>query len=179
MSNMEEIRLRYSVDQIKAIFYSMMDSMWDLAFNYNMCHQSKYTFIASYSIARDKTPDWTVIRGIIEQMRRDTDLVFKGYDFADVKKLIEAFVTEFYDTAMACIRAYVGGPLIKGRLYPEEVATNGVAKAYLFLHEKHPKWKLNRSAKDYVETIVDGVFAEKRADDKGYLGGIGDGKKEN
>lgn len=39
MSNMDEIRDRYTVNQVKATFFSMFDSMWDLAYNYNMCHR--------------------------------------------------------------------------------------------------------------------------------------------
>ena len=169
MSNLDEIRTRYTVDQVKATFYSMLDSMWDLAYNYNMCHQSGYTISASRTIIRDATPSWVDKRGIEEQMRRDTDLIFDGHDFSDVKKFIRAFIDEFYDCVIACMKRYVGGDLIKGRLYPEEVATNGVKKAYLFVHERHPKHVLNKTSMDYANTIADGIFREKLKDDKGYL----------
>ena len=168
MSNIDEIRDRYTVDQVKATFYSMLDSIWDLAYNYNMCHQSGYTLNASRTIIKESKPSWVDERGIEEQMRRDTDLIFEGQDFEDVKKFIRAFINEFYECAIACIRRYVGGDLIKGRLYPEEVATNGVKKAYLFAHDRHPKHTLNKSSKDYADVICDGIFREKRKDDKGY-----------
>ena len=170
MSDMDEIRDRYTVDQIKATFFSMIDSIWDLAYNYNMCHQSCYTLCASRTIIRESTATWVDKRGVEEQMRRDTNLIFEGCDFEDVKKFIRAFVDEFYDSAICCIKRYVGGNLIKGRLFPEEVATNGVKKAYLFIHERHPKHILNKSSRDYADVICDSIFREKRKDDKGYLG---------
>ena len=163
MTNLDYVRRTYTVDEVKAVFYSMVDAIYDIIFNptddnyecgvYNNILNSligKSTLILEskmyirYKMSRD-------LIAMNSNINHSDDL----YDFA------YGMIDSYCQLAFNVIRRYTGS-LTKGRLHPDRVATNGCKKAYLFVHDRHPKHKLNKSAADLIDIIINDIWPKEK-----------------
>ena len=163
VTNLEQVRSEYNVDEIKALFYSMVDSIYDILFNADSYVQSTdvYDNILK-SLTGDSELSFKSMMYIRYRMGRDIDAMNTHiYHGEDLYELAYGMIYSYHRLAFAAIRRYTGS-LTQGRLHPDIVATNGCKRAYLFVHDRHPKHKLNKSAKAEVEMVVDDIYHKEK-----------------
>ena len=164
MTNLVEIRRKYTVDEIKALFYSMTDTIYDILFNSDKSEQEteEYQNILSVLTKRSQFLTRESIMYIRYKMHMDLDAMNGNINHqADLYNLAYAFIYSYYPLAFSAIRRYTG-TLTHGRLHPDRVATNGCKKAYLFVHDRHPKHRLNKSASDLIDLVVNDVYPKEK-----------------
>lgn len=165
MVTSKELRTEFTVNDIKCIGYSMIDSIYDIVFNTGHCRITN-EFINPWNDQSDillkHSIDDRTVNAIHEQMAKDMIRAFPNkIEDRNFHCLVREFIKSYYNLAIRAIRGYTKN-LIQGRLYPDDIATNGCKAAYLFVHERHPKHKLNSSAKEEIELIVDDFFGREK-----------------
>lgn len=163
MTNLEYVRNKYNVDEIKALFYSMVDSIYDIIFNADSKLQSTdvYDNILK-SLTGESNLSFKSMMYIRYRMHRDINAMNTHISHGeDLYELSYGIIYSYHQLAFNVIRRYTGS-LTQGRLHPDIVATNGCKRAYLFVHDRHPKHKLNKSAKAEVEMVVDDIYRKEK-----------------
>ena len=160
----DEMRKQYTVDNIKLLTYSMIDSIYDIVFNtahaFAINSRLKTDFVKA--VTYDSHLNIDMLFAIENQMVRDLIVAFPDkFSESDFHEFVRQFIDAYHKLANRAIRRYTGS-YAKGLLYPEDIATNGCKQAYLFLHERHPKHRLNKSAKEEVEEIVNDFFGNDK-----------------
>ena len=160
MSNIDLIRERYTEDNIKSLGFALVDAIYDIAINTSHCtaiskSDLDHTIRAIENHASLSTDD-TIVNSIIRQMSMDIDAIFPEVTAEDYT-FIKSFIKAYSPICTMAFWRYVGH-IGKGRLHPDDVGTNGCKEAYLFIHYRHPKHKLNSNSKDYVNLIVEDLF---------------------
>lgn len=163
MTNLEQVRTKYTVDEIKALFYSMVDSIYDILFNADTYVESMSIYDnILHALTGGKSLSLEAMMYIRYRMSRDIDAMNTHISHGeDLYELAYGMIYSYHQLAFAVIRRYTGS-LTQGRLHPDIVATNGCKQAYLFVHDRHPKHKLNKSAKAEVEMVVDDIYRKEK-----------------
>ena len=163
MTNLEQVRSKYNVDEIKALFYSMVDSIYDILFNADSYVESMNAYDnILHALTNGKNLSLEAMMYIRYRMSRDIDAMNGHISHGeDLYELAYGMIYSYHQLAFAVIRRYTGS-LTQGRLHPDIVATNGCKQAYLFVHDRHPKHKLNKSAKAEVEMVVDDIYRKEK-----------------
>ena len=163
VTNLEQVRSKYNVDEIKALFYSMIDSIYDILFNSDARMRSIDTYNNILDTLTGKSDlSFKSMMYIRYIMHRDIEAMNTHISHGeDLYELAYGMIYSYHRLAFAVIRRYTGS-LSQGRLHPDIVATNGCKQAYLFVHDRHPKHKLNKSAKAEVEMVVDDIYRKEK-----------------
>lgn len=163
VTNLEQVRSKYNVDEIKALFYSMVDSIYDILFNADSYVESMNAYDnILHALTNGKNLSLEAMMYIRYRMSRDIDAMNGHISHGeDLYELAYGMIYSYHQLAFAVIRRYTGS-LTQGRLHPDIVATNGCKQAYLFVHDRHPKHKLNKSAKAEVEMVVDDIYRKEK-----------------
>lgn len=163
MINVDIIRKVYNADEIKSLFYSMIDSIYDIIFNPTDEEDSSkvYSNILNSLVGKEYVTEESKIH-IRHKMAMDMEAMnsFINHD-NDIYNLAYGMITSYNILAFNAIRRYTGN-LTNGRLHPDRVATNGCKRAYLFVHDRHPKHRLNKSANDLVQIIIDDIWPKEK-----------------
>ena len=163
MINLDIIRKNYTVDEIKALFYSMVDSLYDIIFNATDDEDNSgvNTNILNSLVGKDYLTEESK-KYIRHKMAMDMDAMNSFIDHGnDIYNLAYGMITSYNILAFNAIRRYTGN-LTNGRLHPDRVATNGCKRAYLFVHDRHPKHKLNKSANDLIQIVIDDIWPREK-----------------
>lgn len=163
MTNLDVVRKTYTVDEIKALFYSMIDSIYDIIFNTTDEEDSSevYTNILNSLVGKEYLAEKSKIyirRKMGMDMEAMNSFIYHGND---IYNLAYGMITSYSILAFNAIRRYTGN-LTNGRLHPDRVATNGCKRAYLFVHDRHPKHKLNKSANDLIQIVIDDIWPKEK-----------------
>lgn len=160
----DKMRKKYTVDNIKLLTYSMTDSVYDILFNtaHALAINSRLKTDMTKMVTHDSYMNDECAYAIHRQMMRDLIVAFPDkISDSDFHSFVIEFIKTYYKLANRAIRRYTGS-YYNGLMYPDDIATNGCKSAYLFVHERHPKHKLNSAAKYEVETIVNDFFGNEK-----------------
>lgn len=160
MNGLNRIANLYSEHDIKAILFSMTDTMYDLLYNPGSC-----TWVCNedvrYATEQLRQQNWydtdeRLIRIIHKCMDYDMSLNFPSKNhYDDHYALVNAFIKRWGAHCLKCVRGYNADKVLnQGRLVPDVVGTNGCKAAYLFVHDRHPKHKLNKYVNQLLVPVV-------------------------
>jgi hypothetical protein len=163
MSNVEEIRKHYTEDNVKALTFSLIDSIYDIMYNTGHCTGTNIDDLIHILNKFAKSNiylDTTCVNSIYRQMRRDVDAIFPNFD-GDTNGFVRNFIKTYFSICYRAVRSYVGKAKYEGNFYPDDIATNGCKASYLFVHVRHPKHKLNLASRYVMDMVTEDLFKTK------------------
>ena len=154
----------------KQITFSATDAMYDLLYNPEFSITNAGTDAREFPEHFDACGrlDYEGMKTLTTEMLPDLRLLSTPSGLGLTRR--EDMLTEVIHFAKAVIKAwghdmyhiiqyFHGGFFDIGRLHPNSVATNGVKQSYLFLHERHPKHKMNEVLNlTLVPCIIEDAF---------------------